>query len=205
VTAINFERWRCACADIGIAANERGYRRVLRAWRSMGRHYHTLTHLEACLRELDGVRGLAARAAEVELALWFHDAVYRSWRKDNEQQSAILASDCLRTVPADCGERIRQMILATVHRDEPVEDDIALVVDIDLSILGQPPEIYAGFEYAIRREYWWVPRARYAAGRGRILKSFLDRSAIYHHASFRERYEQPARENVARALEQLAS
>jgi len=171
----------------------------------MSRHYHTLTHLDACLREFDDMRDLALRPGEVELALWFHDAVYRSWRRDNEQRSAHLAADLLRSAPTESVERIRQMILATTHHDDELAGDTALVTDIDLSILGQPAETYVPFERAIRREYWWVPRARYVAGRRRVLEGFLARSTIYRHDRFHEKYESRARANIAAALQQLAA
>jgi predicted metal-dependent HD superfamily phosphohydrolase len=200
---VNFDRWSRACIDVGVAPDEGDYRRVRRAWRGMGRHYHTLSHLEACLHELDAARELAVRPAEVELALWFHDAVYRSWRRDNEAQSAALAERMLRAAPADTVERIRQSIFATMHRDEELAGDTALVADVDLSILGAPPGIYAQFERAIRREYWWVPRTKYVAGRGAVLTRFLERAAIYQHDSFYHRYEAQARANLAAALSQL--
>jgi predicted metal-dependent HD superfamily phosphohydrolase len=200
---VNFERWTRACVEAGVAAEEADYRRVRRSWNGMSRHYHTLTHLDACLREFDAARELATRTGEVELALWFHDAIYRSWRHDNEQQSAALATRTLRAAPADCVERIRQMVLATSHRDEDFTGDTALVIDIDLSILGQTPDIYAQFERAIRREYWWVSRAKYVAGRGAVLQKFLGRRSIYQHDHFYEKYEKQARANIAAAIEQL--
>ena len=200
---VNFGRWSTACIDVGIAPSESDYRRLRRAWGGMGRHYHTLSHLDACLRELDGARNLALRPAEVELALWFHDAVYRSWRRDNEARSAELAADILRGASIETVERVRQLILATLHDDAGFSGDTALVIDIDLSILGAPPEIYSRFESAIRREYWWVPRARYVAGRSKILARFLGRNAIYTHDFFYERYESAARANIAAALETL--
>lgn len=199
----NFDRWSVACREVGVAPLESGYRRVRRAWRGMGRHYHTLTHLQACLRELDGARDLAMHWAEVELALWFHDAVYRTWRHDNEAQSAALAADVLRGAPPDSVERIRQSILATTHRDAELAADDALVADIDLSILGATPDVYAQFERAIRREYWWVPRGRYVAGRSKVLAGFLGRATIYRHDSFHSRYEAQARANLAASLDQL--
>jgi len=200
---VSFDRWSKACAAIGVAPDESDYRRVRRAWRSMGRHYHTLSHLEACLRELDAVQALALRPAEIELALWFHDAIYRSWRRDNEAQSAALAVRILHAAAPDIVERIRQMILATTHRETGFAGDTALLLDIDLTILGSPPEIYGQFERAVRREYWWVPRARYVAGRGRILGALLERPAIYQNDRFYEKFEQPARTNIAAALRQL--
>jgi predicted metal-dependent HD superfamily phosphohydrolase len=200
---VNFERWSNLCVAVGVAPDEGDYRRVRRAWRSLGRHYHTLSHLDSCLREFDTVRTLAMRPEEAELALWFHDAVYRSWRRDNEAQSAALAARVLRAAPADVVERIRQMILATTHRDGEFSGDTALVLDVDLSILAAPPEVYAQFERAIRREYWWVARARYVAGRGKLLNSLLARPAIYQQDLFYEKYEQAARANIAGALRQL--
>jgi predicted metal-dependent HD superfamily phosphohydrolase len=156
---VNFERWSAVCIAAGIAPNESGYRRVRRAWRGMGRHYHTLSHLDSCLREFDDAREFALRPAEVELALWFHDAVYRSWRRDNEAQSAALMAEVFRAAPLETVERIRRLIAATKHDATGFSGDTALIIDIDLSILGAPPEVYARFESAIRREYWWAPRA----------------------------------------------
>ena len=200
---VNFERWSRACIAVSVAPDESEYRKVRRGWRSIGRHYHTLSHLEACLREFDSARELAVRPAEVELALWFHDAIYRSWRRDNEAQSAILAGQALRAAPTDAVKRIRQMILATTHREAGFAGDTALVLDIDLTNLGTPPEIYGQFERAVRREYWWVPRARYVEGRRKLLNSLLERPAIYQNDRFYEKYEQPARANIAAALQQL--
>jgi predicted metal-dependent HD superfamily phosphohydrolase len=203
-SVVNFTRWSAACMAVTVSPDEGEYRRVRRAWRGLSRHYHTLEHLEACLRELDSVRELALRPAEVELALWFHDVVYKTWRHDNEQQSAEWAARALRAAPDDCVSRIRQMILATTHADEALGGDTALMADVDLSILGQPPEIYARFERAVRREYWWVPRARYVAARRKVLEGFLGRSTIYQHDALHRKYEAQARANIAGALAQLA-
>jgi len=200
---VNFGRWSAVCVDAGIVPSESDYRRVRRAWRGIGRHYHTLAHLDSCLRELDGARELALRPDEVELALWFHDAIYRSWRRDNEARSADLAATLLRAAPVETVERIRQMILATKHDDPDFSGDTALVVDIDLAILGAPRDAYWRFAQAIRREYWWVPRTRYAAGRSKILERILGRGAIYTHDRFHERYESAARANIAAELQSL--
>ena len=49
--------------------------------------YHTTRHLEECFAELAAVRADATRPAEVELALWCHDAIYDTARHDNEQRA----------------------------------------------------------------------------------------------------------------------
>ena len=202
---VSADRWDALCASLDITSGQAEFRRLTRAWRSFGRHYHTLVHLGACLEEFDGARHLATAAAEVELALWFHDAVYRSWRNDNELRSAEWATRFLLANGADAqvATRVRDLVLATAHVAGTSGGDAALVVDVDLSILGQPPDIYDGFERNVRREYWWVPSRRFVTARCAILGSFLERSSIYHLPHFRDRYEAQARSNLERALRAL--
>ena len=52
------------------------------------RRYHTLQHLAECFAAFDEIAHLAEHPADVELALWFHDAIYDTRRSDNEQRSA---------------------------------------------------------------------------------------------------------------------
>jgi predicted metal-dependent HD superfamily phosphohydrolase len=155
--------------------------------------------------EFDRVRDLAVNAGEVELALWFHDVVYRTWASDNEARSATLAAEIMGRGGAESGsiERVQAAIMATRHQGREPNGDEALVVDIDLSILGTPEEVYREFERNVRREYWWVPRRRYVAGRCAILESFLKRTSIYRYPEFQRRYEAAARVNLTAAIARL--
>jgi len=204
---IPLERWQRACHAVGVRDGDREYRRLLRGWRTWGRRYHTLQHLAACLRELDQHVPLAQAPAEVELALWFHDAIYRTYRSDNEARSAAWATRFLQDHGANAGtvERVREHVLATQHAAAPAAGDTALVIDIDLSILGQPQSVYDAFERNVRREYWWVRRRRFAAARSAILESFLRRPTIYHWPQFRDHYETAARRNLERAIKRLCA
>lgn len=199
------ERWQTVCRTCGCAGAWRDYGLVVRGWSSWGRHYHTLGHLEACLEEFDQVRDLALNAGEVELALWLHDVVYRAWRSDNEARSAALAVEIMSHEGAESAavHRVVTYILATRHQGREPNGDAALVVDIDLSILGQSAEAYVEFERNVRREYWWVPRRRYVAARCAILESFLKRASIYRYPEFQRRYEAAARVNLAAAIARL--
>jgi predicted metal-dependent HD superfamily phosphohydrolase len=204
---LSLQRWMAVCDRLGCRTDARVHGSVLKGWQSWGRRYHTLAHLGDCLREFEGAVALAERPAELEMALWFHDAVYRTWRADNEARSAAWAVRVLKEggASADVADRVSDLILATRHADASLTGDAALVADIDLSILGQGPETCRQFERAIRREYWWVPRKKFVSGRSAILGSFLKRERIYHFEPFAERYETRARESLKWAIRALSA
>jgi hypothetical protein len=99
--------------------------------------------------------------------------------------------------------RVAELILATKTHDAPQEADQQLLVDIDLSILGRPPEEFEVYDQAIRREYAWVPESEYRTGRHAVLSRFFERQSIYGTETFRALYEKQARDNLARKLKEL--
>jgi predicted metal-dependent HD superfamily phosphohydrolase len=141
----------------------------------------------------------------VQLALWFHDAIYDTHRSSNEEESARWACETLAAAGAEPAmkDRVRSFILATKHDAAPVAPDARLTVDIDLSILGAPVARFDEYESQIRREYAWVPERVYAAERAKILRGFLARAAIYGTAFFANALEGQARSNLERSLSRL--
>ncbi len=177
------------------------------AYGDPARAYHTAAHVSHCLGELDRDRSLAARPDEVELAVWFHDAVYVPGAGDNEDRSADWALRALTSAGTAPGpaQRIHALVLATRHSTIPADPDARLLCDIDLSILGQSPAGFAEFERQIRREYAWVPELYYRHTRREVLAGFLRRESIYQTEPFASRYEARARENLQRALRDLSN
>lgn len=96
--------------------------------------------------------------------------------------------------------RVRNLIVATAHAASVHDEDAAVLVDVDLSILGADAQTYDRFECDVRKEYWWVPGPLFRQTRAKILQSFLDRPSVYATAHFRERLEQMAREDLGRAI-----
>jgi|KBSSwiStaDraftv2_1062776.scaffolds.fasta_scaffold298165_2 predicted metal-dependent HD superfamily phosphohydrolase len=181
------------------------WERLKKAYLEPHRRYHTLQHLEHCLREFGAARHLAQEPLCAELALWFHDVCYDTQAGDNEEQSARLAESYL--LKASLSEaqrrRVAELILETKHAAPPTLPDGELVVDADLSILGQDATRYAEFEEQVRAEYRWVPGFLFRRKRKAILQSFVERAYIYRTEYFRERYEESARRNLAWALRRL--
>jgi predicted metal-dependent HD superfamily phosphohydrolase len=177
------------------------------AYAEPGRAYHNVDHIRDCLAQFDLARDVAQRPAEVEAALWFHDAVYVPGGSDNEDRSASLAEAALLAcrVAVDVVGRIGQMILATRHLTMSADPDLQLICDVDLSIFGRDPEVFDEFERRIREEYDWVPEPVYRTSRAEILSGFLRRRSIYQTPVFRDRYEERARFNLQRLVTQLTS
>ena len=169
------------------------------------RSYHTLQHLRECIAGLDDVLSLAAWPGEVELALWFHDAIYDVRAHDNEERSADWARAAIlgAGAPADVARRVHALVMATRHDALPATPDGRLVVDIDLSILGADAARFAEYEVQVRREYAWVADEVFRVRRRAVLQRLLERPSIYGTARFRGRMEQRARDNLQRSLHQL--
>lgn len=171
------------------------------------RHYHAREHLEACLRHLDDLAGHAPHPALVEMALWFHDAIYDIGAVDNESRSADWARDALLAagVDAPTAQRVHDLVMVTRHDVRPSDDDERVLLDADLSILGARPELFDQYEGQIRREFAQVPEDAFRARRRGVLQGFLDRPAIYHTPPFRHAREAQARANLARSIERLSA
>lgn len=169
------------------------------------RHYHTSTHISECLTHFSNYRGEAEHPAEVEVAIWFHDAVYDTMKNDNEEQSAAWARNYLSENSANLNtiERIEKLILSTKTHSNLETIDQKWMVDIDLCVLGQSPERFEAYDQAIREEYIWVPEDHYRKARSEILRKFLKSGRIYSTEAFIDLYEKQARINLAAKIREL--
>jgi predicted metal-dependent HD superfamily phosphohydrolase len=169
------------------------------------RYYHTAHHISECLTEFDAARHLATQPLAVELGLWFHDAIYDTHASDNEEQSALLAQQCLNDAGAniDLQAAVRELVLVTkAHNDSP-HPDAPLLVDIDLSVLGAPPDRFFEYEDQIRNEYAWVPEELFRTKRAEILERFLSRAVIFRTPWFFDSREKQARANLRESIKRL--
>jgi len=194
--------WRGLLVD---ECNDELYREIVTHYSESHRSYHTLQHLNECFARLGEGKELAERLHEVELALWFHDAVYDVRGQDNEERSASWAEVVARDagLPASVVGRVRALILATKHNVVPSTPDEKLLVDVDLAILGAPVERFDEYERQVRQEYSWVPSFLFRSKRREILSTFLSRPRIFSTDYFWATYEAQARANLARSIKIL--
>lgn len=176
---------------------------LLDRWREPHRRYHTVDHLVGVLRGLDELAGAGEvfdRDA-VELAAWFHDAVYVIGAPDNEEQSARLAETVL---GGRLGTEVGRLVRVTADHDVPADDpDAAALCDADLAILAAPPERYRAYAAAVRDEYGAVPDEKFRPGRARVLRDLLTHRNLFHTAAGRNRWESAARANLTAELTEL--
>lgn len=168
------------------------------------RHYHTLAHVESCLQLLDTVDVFEGdERVAAELALWFHDLVYVAGDPDNETTSVKILGAVASTLsaPEMVVERAKYCILATRHKETKYYDPLhALVVDIDLSILGAPENEYLEYARDVRQEFKHVSNEAWCVGRSNFLASMLAREKTF---SLLTQFEKPARANMQDELDRL--
>jgi len=193
-TALFSGKQATAAADIGLD--------LIHRWQEPHRVYHTIEHLSTCLDLADIHCARAVDPRFVAIALWYHDAVYDPQRSDNEALSAELALNDLQWLGESelFRQRVATAIRATADHVSGDDPDIALILDIDLAILGSEAANYDHFERAIRREYQHVPWAAFRRERAHILARFLERKVIGHSAVIDN---DQARKNLTRAIHAL--
>lgn len=197
--------WQHVCRACGIASGAELLSQLLAAYQQPQRKYHTLQHLQECLTRFEPVRGLAHQPGEVELALWFHDAVYEVRGQDNELKSAQWAQSVVMNAGATAAvaDRVFALVMVTRHDALPASADEQLLVDVDLSILGAAPERFDEYERQVQAEYAWVPGWMFRRKRREILERFLARPFIFNTLHFRAMLETQARENLRRSIARL--
>jgi Uncharacterized protein conserved in bacteria len=175
-----------------------------------GRYYHVWSHPLSMHRIAFEHRKHIVDMPAVLAMIAFHDAVYDSGANDNEEQSARLAADMLSaTASKTTIAFVCTGILATkkhlVSGDLPLDQqrDIALLLDIDLSILGAPEDEFDDFDAKVRQEYSWVGDDHWRIGRAAVMRAFSQRPSIYHTEEFRRQFEDGARRNISRLLAKL--
>ncbi|RPF46401.1 putative metal-dependent HD superfamily phosphohydrolase [Streptomyces sp. Ag109_G2-6] len=200
-------RWAATAAAAGADQDPAPYAdRLLAAWAEPQRRYHTTTHLADVLARVDVLAGHAADPTAVELAAWFHDAVYRPDRSENEERSAALAERALPELGVDAArtaEVARLVRLTVTHDPAPGDTNGEALCDADLAVLAGDPDAYAAYATAVRAEYAFVPDEAFRTGRAAVLRQLLGLPRLYRTPHGAAHWEAPARRNLAAELATL--
>ncbi|GAA3901587.1 hypothetical protein GCM10022244_09700 [Streptomyces gulbargensis] len=184
-------------------------RNLLARWSEPQRRYHTVDHLRAVLDRIDELADQGGEGGELELvrlAAWFHDAVYRPDRSENEERSAALAEKALTEAGLTAREvtEVARLVRLTVTHD-PAPGDLngETLCDADLAVLASGPDTYGGYVAAVREEYAFVPDDAFRAGRAAVLRQLLALPRLFRTPYGAAAWEERARENLERELAEL--
>ncbi|MBX0291315.1 hypothetical protein K3G63_12755 [Hymenobacter sp. HSC-4F20] len=180
------------------------YQQLETAYSASDRHYHALPHIRALLDAVSRNLALVQDREVVELAIWFHDAIYSTLRDDNEARSAALALEFLQHTNFSPERRQRVAYLIERTKDhtqpQPADPDLHFFLDADLQILGSPEADYWQYARQVRQEYRLVPDFMYRRGRRKVLEKLLTVPVLYQTLAFRERLDAQARRNLQAEL-----
>lgn len=197
-------KWIKLMNAFDFSENEKEYKMILNFYNEDHRKYHNAVHINDCLAkcELNVETKLNHR---IHLAFWYHDVIYKPLKKDNEQKSADLAEKFLKAQNAENAliKSTRNLIMATLHNQEPNTEDEAYMMDIDISILGSDPKSYEQYTQNIRKEYKLIPWFIYKKKRKQILEMFLNKESLFYTSYFKNTLEKQARINIKNEINQL--
>lgn len=176
---------------------------LLKAYSHKSRYYHNLTHLEEMIFWFEKYKNKLQFPDEVLYAIFYHDYIYNSTRKDNELKSAELAIKILPQETTLNKERIHQLIMVTKNHQPTANEDEKWMIDFDLKILSKDWDAYVTYYKQIRKEYGIYPDFLYNPGRKKALEHFLEHEHIYQTKTFRSSYEEIARSNIQKEIDLL--
>jgi predicted metal-dependent HD superfamily phosphohydrolase len=198
-------KWNDLCHRLNISNNQDLFNDIANHYSEPHRAYHTIVHVDNCLKELNQIKPLLSNPEAVELAIWLHDIIYTIGKNDNEEKSAEFARGfCQKNnLSSDFTKQVETHILATKHISPSSDLDSQYLADIDMAILGQTPDIFDKYEEKIYLEYSTVySKADYQKGRIDFLQTVL-KNPIYLTDYFKNKYQQLAEDNIKRIISDL--
>ncbi|MBP3546506.1 MAG: pantetheine-phosphate adenylyltransferase [Alphaproteobacteria bacterium] len=196
-----------------------------------GRPYHNLSHIAYMLNMLQIYLSQNSKYTdfsnhkELVLAIFMHDYVYNTNHGDNssiaktevndngrmplpysnERASAGIIFDMRNDLDDSISvELARGLVMATTHSGDRLNNDYALIADLDLSILGAfEKRVWKNYNAAIRKEYAAYPDEIFNQERKKVLEKFADSKQIFHTQFFYNQFEEQAHRNLNFELSNL--
>ncbi|OAI24328.1 hypothetical protein A1351_18225 [Methylosinus sp. R-45379] len=199
-------------------AHEPGaYQALDEAYRQPHRAYHSWAHIDELLTGLERFDSLATRPDLIAAAIFWHDAVHLARDPDGktrlDRQNVRDSVSAFRRHTVLTGgeaQAVEDLVMATSDHARArattehyagFSGDLDLFVDLDLSPLAAPWEIFAANTQKIRSESIGVEEAEFAANQAKMLEGLAqgDRP-VFRRAETRAAWDATARVNLARCI-----
>jgi len=200
------QNWITLMNTFGFANNIQEFHKIDGFYKESHRKYHNTNHIMDCLEKCD-YNEATKNNYELHLAIWYHDVIYKPFKKDNELMSAKMAELFLKKQNSKSRliKRVKDLIMVTLHNQDPQNETEAYMMDIDISILGSDKSSYLKYTKQIRKEYRLVPWFLYKKKRIDVLEMFLTKPKLYFTEYFHDNLEKQARSNIIEEIELLRS
>lgn len=180
---------------------------ILIYYSKKNRYYHNLSHINSKLIQAKQNKNKFNDFETINFAIWYHDIIYKSTKKDNEEKSALYTKNCLKSLNFE-EKRIKttQNLIISTKKHKVILNknlDNSYLLDFDLSILGAKWENYLTYIQNIRKEYKIYPDFMYKTGRKKILLHFLERENLYFTEEYQFKFESQARNNITKEIKLL--
>jgi predicted metal-dependent HD superfamily phosphohydrolase len=197
-----YKEWRDMCHQLGVDYSTESivkmdywYDYLIKQYSSENRHYHNLNHIVSLIKlsnhDKKSHYTISPKLVHLLLfAIWFHDVIYDVIKKDNEEQSAKKAKECLEDLglsktknyygPAE--DFVEKLIVATKHDKKEDLYWCQYICDIDTLILSSHNwEQYQEYSENIRKEYSFFSDKDWNHGRINFLENILkNKENIYY-------------------------
>lgn len=169
------------------------------------RAYHNLSHIWNLRQIFRTVRGNLEAPSVVELAIWFHDAIYDPSSKTNELDSSALLQQLLKANIPEADLLLCSKMIDSTLGHQPIDQhpDLLAFLDMDLAILAAPEPLYYQYTVSVREEYQQYSNAVFIPGRKAMLQRFLDRPKLFFSPPLQQQLEASARANLKKELSNL--
>lgn len=203
-----FEEFESACQDVGIKHISSLYGLLLNLFAQSPRKYHSLNHMKffSNIQKLNLYEEV--NTATFILKKWFHDAVYTPTQDNNELESKYLWEQIAKKEQVDSKiiVNVSKGIEATIYgKVSPENFEDKVFCDTDLSILGQPVEVYLDSLKQIRFEYSHFNDEQFIQGRLKVNEFFSSLKQVYLTKNYFDLFEQQAKKNLEIERELLLS
>jgi len=201
----NFSSFKKAWTKIGGTNSETVFELLIEQHQKPKRKYHNITHVSYMLQGFKNACSKIPYNETIEIAIWFHDAIYDPLKEDNEEQSAELAyNQCiLNNIEEKIANNIKQLIMATKHGlIKPKNTEEKIIADLDLAVLGLDFQTFKKYGKAIKEEFTIINEKEYNKIQLKMLNDFLKQKELFHTEYFKNKYEKQARQNLKQAIEE---
>ncbi|MDO4258088.1 MAG: hypothetical protein Q4C87_01055 [Actinomycetaceae bacterium] len=186
-------------------------RDLVSRWNEPGRHHHTIHHLINVLARIDELASITHDADVLRVSCWYHGAFLnralevRVLGMDPEAMCAPCIEHTNSRLTAlgvsdDVVVRVAELLKALVIHHAPRSDlDAQVLLDADLAMLAESPQVYKKYREALREEFTDLDDLTYWRARRRVVRKFLSKDALFQ-SPLGQMWEEAARSNLEMEL-----